>query len=85
MTDTQEFAKIVVASDGAQVLFYCSSDERGSPQVRQITEVDGMIIEMNIAFADDDEGWDKRDEWFQAAGQPVADLVRSDIRKIIGD
>lgn len=89
MTPTSEqpedFAKIIRASDGAQVLFYKSTDnDTGKPQLRQVTEFDGMFAELNVSFSDDDKGWDRLGKRFSAADEAQANEVRSAIGKAIG-
>ena len=70
-------AKIVNATDGAQVLFYKSTNSsNGKPQLRQVTEFEGMFAEVNLEFKDVDEGWAGLDRAFAEAGLKQADQVR---------
>ena len=50
----RDFAKIVRASDGRQVLFYVE-DEGGDYKFHQIVEMDICMADMAIGFADVDE------------------------------
>jgi hypothetical protein len=79
-----DFAKIIRAADGEQVLFFKSTDsESGKPQLRQVTEFEGMFAELNMAFTDDDAGWDKLDKCFDAADEAQANGVRAAIHKML--
>lgn len=71
-----DFAKIVRASDGAQVLFYKDNGDDGAPVLRQITEMASITGAMNLGFTDDDPGYDKRDAAFDRAGVQQADALR---------
>ena len=70
-----DFAKIVRASDGAQVLFYKGQDDEGRPTSFQLTELDGIHAAVNMSFKD--EEWDALDSAFAKAGLEQADAVRS--------
>jgi hypothetical protein len=77
-----DFAKIVRASDGAQVLFYKDSDGDG-PALQQVTEVEGVAGAFSFGFTDDDEGYDKRDAAFEKAGVEEADALRALVAKAL--
>lgn len=81
-----DFAKIVNATDGAQVLFYKSTNSsNGKPQLRQVTEFEGMFAEVNLDFKDVDEGWAGLDRAFAEAGLKQADQVRETIKDLFAD
>jgi len=75
-----EFAKIILSSDGHQVLFYKTRDDQG-PCLRQVTEYEGAYAELNFGFKDKDSGWDALDLAFNALTTASADAVRNIIRK----
>lgn len=80
-----DFAKIINASDGAQVLFFkATDDEDGRPQLRQITEFEGVFAAFNMTFSDDDAGWDKLDAAFDTRTQEDADAVRKAVTSMLG-
>lgn len=69
------FAKIVTATDGAQVLFFKDIGDDG-PELAQVTAFDGLTARCGMGFTDDDEGYDLRDKAFDKADLDAADLVR---------
>jgi hypothetical protein len=71
-----DFAKIVRATDGTQVLFYKDNGDDGKPVLKQITDMDGITGAMNLSFSDDDEGYDRRDAAFDRADVTQADALR---------
>lgn len=71
MTENNDFARLARASDGRQFLFYKSTDDEGKPQLRQVFEHEGVIVEFNVSFTDDDAGWKTLDMVF-----PVVDPDR---------
>jgi hypothetical protein len=82
VNEAKDFARIERASDGRQVLFYKSTDDEGKPQLRQVTEHEGVIIEMNLSFGDDDAGWAMLDRVFDGV---EADKVVAAILQAIGE
>lgn len=82
MNQVKDFARIERASDGRQVLFCKSTDDEGNPQLRQVTEHEGVIIEMNLSFGDDDAGWALLDQVFVSVN---ADKVLATILQTIGE
>lgn len=82
MTD---FAKIVRATDGAQVLFYKDTGENGEPLLRQVTEFDGITGAMALSFTDDDEGYSRRDTAFATCDAKQADALRRMFAQAIGE
>ena len=79
-----DFAKIVRASDGAQVLFFKDNDSEGAPCLTQVTEEDGVTAKLGISFTDDDDGGDKRDVAFNGSGVEQADGMRALVLKALG-
>lgn len=73
------FAKIVIASDGGQVLFFKDNGEDGNSELVQMTCVDGITARLGMGFADDDAGDAARDRAFETAGVPLADVVRKTV------
>jgi major membrane immunogen (membrane-anchored lipoprotein) len=71
-----DFAKIVAASDGAQVLFYKDHDDDGAPSLMQVTEKDGVTGSYEVSFTDDDSGYELRDAAFRKSGVEQADAIR---------
>jgi len=69
-----DFAKIVRASSGRQVLVYCDSDDgEGRPQMMMMTVVDGVTVQINAGFNSTIEGCDKRDLSFNNYDIAAAD------------
>lgn len=79
-----DFAKIVIASDGAQVLFYKDNDEDGNPTLVHVTEEQGVTANMALSFTDDDDGFDKRDAAFDGSDAEKADAMRSLVKRAMG-
>lgn len=75
-----DFAKIVRASDGAQVLFYKDTDDENRPRLSQVTEYDGITA--NIGFGFDDDDWDKLDKAFSESWVGRADEIRELVAKM---
>lgn len=71
-----DFAKIVRATDGGQVLFYKDNGDGGEPVLKQVTEMGGITGAMNLGFTDDDEGEKARDAAFDRAEVKQADAMR---------
>lgn len=76
-----DFAKIVRASDGAQVLFYKGQDDDGRPQLFQVTYFEGVIANLNFSFATD--AWSMLDAAFDRAGLEQADTIRGLLGKFV--
>lgn len=83
-TRDDDFAKIIRASDGVQVLFYAAATDDGAPQARQVTVIDGMTASLNLEFEDTEEGWGKRDTYLAAACVDLADGVRASVNHMLG-
>jgi hypothetical protein len=71
-----DFAKIVRATDGKIVLFLKDQNDEGKPTLYTMTEQDGITVKMGFQFADDDVGYDARDEAYEACGLEGADNFR---------
>lgn len=77
------FAKIVMASDHSQVLFYKGQDAQGRPLLNQVTEISGVTGRLDLGF---DEGeWDKLDAAFDRADVKQADALRALFRQALGE
>lgn len=70
-----DFAKIVRATDGAQVLFY-KTMQNDCPAIAQVTDAYGVIAEITAQFNDTEMGWGDRELAFEKAGIEEADAVR---------
>lgn len=58
------FAKLY-EGDFGQVLFVCDTDDDGAPSVKISVMPDGLgVCTATIGFPDTDEGYDKRDAYF---------------------
>lgn len=77
-----DFAKIMRATDGEQVLFRKGSDANGDPCLFQTTSIDDMTAEIAISFKSGD--WDALDAAFDNADADQADGVRSAAGSFIG-
>lgn len=75
MSKNRAFAKIVLASDGEQVLFYCDNGDNG-PELVQMTEVEGITARVGLGFTEDDNGYVLRQKAFDSAGVKQADAMR---------
>ncbi|KQP36120.1 hypothetical protein [Pseudorhodoferax sp. Leaf274] len=75
------FAKIVIASDGEQVLFFKEEGDEG-PELVQMTMEQGVTARLAMGFEDDEEGSAdaKRDAAFDKAGADYADQVRKAVK-----
>lgn len=74
MSGIRDFAKIVAASDGRQVLFYI--DPNGGDYVlHQIANYDGLQADMRLEFASEDKDENERRvrAAFDAMNQEAAD------------
>lgn len=80
MTD---FAKIVIASDGEQVLFHLDNGDDG-PELVQMTVVEGVTARIGLGFNDDDEGYERRQKAFDVVGVKQADAMRELARRAVG-
>lgn len=74
MTD---FAKIIRASDGAQVLIFKDNGDEG-PELVFMTELDGVVARLGSGFEHDPEedAYSKLDKAFDAADVRQADVIR---------
>lgn len=70
-----DFAKIVIASDGEQVLFYLDNGDNG-PELVQMTEIEGITARVGLGFKDDDSGDAARERAFNEVGIKQADAMR---------
>lgn len=82
MTD---FAKIIRATDGEQVLFY-REDEGDVPMLVQVTNCDGVTATARLGFDKSDEGEAKRDKaWSDAGIEQADDMRRMVASALLGD
>lgn len=73
-THPEDFAKIVRATSGRQVLVYRGSeDETGNPELVIATVVDGVMVKLGSGFNDTDDGCEARDKAFAGFGAEMAD------------
>lgn len=78
-----ELAKIFNASqDGAQILFYRTTDDEGNPAIAQVTEIDGCFVTVTASYKEGQH--DFRDEKFKGLTQEYADVIRAEILKSFG-
>lgn len=80
---TKEFAKIVKATDGAQVLFYLGTSEDGEPTLYQYTEMEGFFGSLDLHFRKGDTGWKLAEEALTKADVVMADAVREQFVKLL--
>lgn len=74
-----DFAKIVTASDGAQVLFYKDMGDDG-PELVQVTEVGGTTGRIALGFDDNENGFMLRQRAFDVASIEQADQMRAIVK-----
>lgn len=71
-----DFAKIVTASDGEQVLYFKDNGDEG-PELVAMTNMDGITLRVGLGFADTDDGEAKREAQFNSVGVEHADEFRA--------
>lgn len=76
-----DFAKVIRASDGEQVLFYKGQNDDGDPTLFQLTELEGLNAAFNLSFKDD--SWDALDSAFEKAGVEQANAMRAISKKFL--
>ncbi len=76
MSEHKDFAKIVRATDGRQVLFYVEP-EGGDYRLHQIVNYNGMQANLKIGFTSEDEDENERGAMamFASSNQERADNV----------
>lgn len=76
MSEHNDFAKIVRASDGRQVLFYVEP-EGGDYRIHQVVNYNGIQADLNVGFFSEDEDKNKRGAMtmFDSSNQERADNV----------
>ncbi|MFA6971668.1 MAG: hypothetical protein WC208_09745 [Gallionella sp.] len=85
-----EFARIILSSDGRQVLFYVEPD-CGDFTFHQVTNHNGFQADINIAFTSPDEAENERrayaalDVVDQAVADRVVDTVSDAMSKLMGE
>jgi hypothetical protein len=80
----KHFAKIVVASDGHDVLFYVGADENQLPFLHCITQnKDGVQANMGAQFGEGEE--DKAYEALARAEVGAADAVRASFNEFMNE
>jgi len=80
----RQFAKIVEATDGAEVLFYMANGSADSdiPVLKIVTEAaDHTSLEMEMEF----DETEKRQAAFDGAGVEFADKIRDQLREALGE
>lgn len=70
------FAKIVIASDGEQVLFFKDNGDEG-PELVHMTVESGITARLGMGFDDDEV----RDAAFDKAAVEQADMVRKLVKE----
>ena len=84
LTATQsDFAKIVRASDGEQVLFWKGATDDGEPRLCSSTVMDGMTADLNFDFKDNEGGWADLDYAFLNSDVERADAVRDFLKAAV--
>jgi hypothetical protein len=74
-----DFAKIVRASDGEQVLFRKGENDDEKPCLFQMTDFDGFTAELNMAFKSEAA----MEQAFEKADQAQADAVRAAVMQVM--
>lgn len=79
-----EFAKIVIASDGAQVLIFKDNGDEG-PEVVFMTEMHGVTLRMGMGYEDDEDedAETKRNRAFEESATGQADAIRKVARQAV--
>lgn len=77
------FAKIIDATDGAQVLFFKDNGDDG-PELVAMTELDGATLRLGFGYDDTDSGLAKREAYFLSVDIDVADKIRATVRAMAG-
>ncbi len=78
-----DFAKILRATDGAQVLIYKDNGEDGEPAIVVASVCDGVTAKMTISFKDTDSGYNTRNKSFDGFTQAQADNARGLVVKAV--
>lgn len=79
-----DFAKLVRASDGAQVLFLKDQSVDGRPTLYRYTEFEGITAKLGLSYADTDSGYEHLDKAFNEMGVADADAFRDKIKDVMG-
>lgn len=79
------FAKIVIASDGEQVLFFKDEGDEGQPELVQMTAHMGITARLALGFETDEAGdaYEKRDAAFDLVHVGWADQVRASAKSFL--
>lgn len=68
-----DFAKIFRHPSGKQILVMKDSGEKAEPVINIFVEPEEFgVCSVSMKYSDDDEGWDKRDEMFDATDEEKA-------------
>lgn len=78
-----DFAKLIRATDGAQVLFLKDSNDDGAPALYQYTTHEGVTVKLGYAFTDDVFGDAACDKAFQECGMDEADAFRKRVVELM--
>jgi hypothetical protein len=79
------FAKIIIASDGEQVLAFKDNGDDG-PELVLMTVVDGVTLRMGCGYPDgeDETAELKRDRAFEDAAESLANKIRAAAKEAVG-
>lgn len=83
---SKPFAKIVIATDGAQVLFYTGLDDDSEVPVLHCISMskDGHQGDFMVKFMNNDEGEAASYRALESAGVSMADRVRQQLCAVMG-
>lgn len=79
----RDFAKLVRATDGAQVLFLKDDNDDGKPTLYRMTEYEGITAKLGIAFSDDDFGYEACDKAYDDCDMIAADTFRKRVVELM--
>lgn len=82
--DNEDFACVVRASDGVQVLFEKTETEDGRPCLRQVTTFGGATAEFNLTFKESNQEA-SLETAFARCDIVMADAVRKAVKSMVGD
>jgi len=69
----EKFCKLFESETHGQILVKLDRNEEGNPEVRLFVSPEGLgVCSLAAWYSDDDEGWDKAEEWFGRIDQTKA-------------
>lgn len=79
-----KFAKVFDIANGDQVLFWLTSNEGQQPEIRMITNVNGLVCRANTEFKNTDDSWDAAESTFDGLDQAAADKFHESMLDLTG-